>query len=353
MRAEILAPPRTILSNPHGRHNYFAWPTVVRTKDGRLLVGASGFRLRHVCPYGKCVVAASDDEGKNWTAPMIALDSPLDDRDVGLCPFGESGVVLTSFNNDRETQRKWLSKKPNDYVAAGIEAITDEDEEKYLGCLSVVSTDNGRSFGGLFKAPVSSPHGPLVLEDNRLLWIGSRFENGVKLLAAYTSDHTGGAQKYLSTLPVTRPDSCDCEPHAVLLPDGKILCHIRAENKQTKLFTVFQTVSADLGKTWSKPVQLLGDTGGAPPHLLCTSDGKIISAYARRVAPQKIFAMVSTNGGESWQTDLELADCVSSDCGYPATVELRDGSFLTVYYAHDGADTPAVIKQVIWKLTES
>ena len=351
MRAEIISPPRTILSNPHGKHNYFAWPTVVRMKDGRLLVGASGFRLRHVCPFGKCVVASSDDEGESWTNPMIAMDSPLDDRDVGLCPFGESGVVLTSFTNTRELQRKYLSKDPDDYIAAAIDTITDEDEERYLGYLCAVSHDNGRTFGDLFKAPVSSPHGPLVLRDDTLLWVGRKVENGVSSLAAYTSDCKGGGQKYLSTLPAT--GTLDCEPHAVLLPGGRILCHFRTQKKSIGLFTIFQTVSDDGGKTWSKPVQLLGDAGGAPPHLLYTSDGKIISVYARRVEPQKILAMVSTDGGDSWQKDLELADCVNWDCGYPATAERKDGSFLTVYYAHDSLDGPAVIKQVVWKIKES
>ena len=353
-KAEILSAPQTILSNRNSKHNYFAWPTVVRTKNGRLMVGASGFRLRHVCPFGKCAVAFSDDEGKHWTAPTVAMDSPLDDRDVGLCPFGESGIVLTSFTNSRATQRKRLTDgEDKEYILAYLDRITDEDEKTYLGYLSAVSYDNGNTFGDPFKAPVSSPHGPLVLRDNTLLWVGTKIENGVKSIAAYTSDWKGGGQTYLSTIPATAPGNRDCEPHAVLLPNGRILCHFRAENAETKLFTVFQTVSDDGGKTWTKPKQLLGDTGGAPPHLLCTGDGKIISVYAKRVKPQKILAMVSLDEGKTWQTDLELADCPSSDCGYPATVELRDGSFLTVYYAHDGADTPAVIKQVIWKLTET
>ena len=352
MRAAIVSAPKTILSNPHGRHNYFAWPTVVRTKNGRLMVGASGFRLRHVCPFGKCVVAFSDDEGESWTSPMVALDSPLDDRDAGLCPFGESGVVLTSFNNTRQRQRERLAEDDpqKDYISAYLDTITDEEEEKYLGYLSAVSHDNGSSFGRLFKAPVSSPHGPLVLDDQRLLWIGTRFDDGVKTVAAYTSDFAGGAQAYLSTLPGTVPGSRDCEPHAVLLPDGRIVCHIRAERKEPKLFTLFQTVSHDLGKTWSKPVQLLGDTGGAPAQLLVTSDGKLLSAYARRTSPQKILAMVSLDGGETWQTDLELADCIGWDCGYPATVELKNGNYLTVYYAHDCEEGPAVVKQVIWNI---
>ena len=68
---------------------------------------ASGFRRRHVCPFGKVVMCQSDDEGKTWTRPMIIMDTPLDDRDAGILPFGENGVIITSFNNTKEAQLNW------------------------------------------------------------------------------------------------------------------------------------------------------------------------------------------------------------------------------------------------------
>ena len=351
MKAKIISPPQTILSNPDSKHAYFAWPTVVRTPDGRLMLGASGFRLRHVCPFGKCAVAFSSDEGKNWTRPMVAVDTPLDDRDVGLCAFGENSILLTTFNNTRAFQRSRLNDHNSSaYITAYLELITDEDEQKYCGFLGAVSHDNGNSFGPLFKAPVSSPHGPLLLDPETLFWVGTRTEGNRIIIAAYTSDCEGGKQTPVSVLPATAPDNHDYEPHAVLLPGGRIVCQIRAEREDPRRFTLCQTVSEDRGKTWSEPVQLLDDTGGAPAHLLYTSSGLLLSVYAKRAAPQKILAMVSEDEGRSWQTGLELAGCVSSDCGYPSTVELKNGSFLTAYYAHDCAEGPAVIKQVVWEL---
>jgi len=35
--------PKIIMSNPTGKHNYFAWPTAARLKNGKLAVVASGF----------------------------------------------------------------------------------------------------------------------------------------------------------------------------------------------------------------------------------------------------------------------------------------------------------------------
>ena len=77
---------------------YFGWPTVTRLPDGTLAMAASGFRLEHVCPFGKGVIAYSKDEGESWTHPAVVIDTPLDDRDCGLTCFGEGKVILTSFN---------------------------------------------------------------------------------------------------------------------------------------------------------------------------------------------------------------------------------------------------------------
>lgn len=92
MRIEKIEEARVILSNPGSRHCYFAWSTAERMKNGRLAVAASGFRLSHICPFGKAVMAISEDEGGHYSAPMSIIDTVLDDRDAGLCAFGKSGA---------------------------------------------------------------------------------------------------------------------------------------------------------------------------------------------------------------------------------------------------------------------
>lgn len=52
---------KTVISNRDSMHNYFGWPTSARLKNGKIAVGASGFRLGHVCPFGKSVISYSDD----------------------------------------------------------------------------------------------------------------------------------------------------------------------------------------------------------------------------------------------------------------------------------------------------
>ena len=87
---------KIIMSNDTSIFNYFGWPTVARLKNGKLAVVASGFRLAHVCPFGKCVISFSEDEGKSWTFPTPVIDTLLDDRDGGITPFGESSFFISS-----------------------------------------------------------------------------------------------------------------------------------------------------------------------------------------------------------------------------------------------------------------
>ena len=106
MKIEILSR-KVICENVDGRHDYFGWPTVTRMKNGKLVMGASGLRLAHLCPFGKCVLSFSEDEGQTWSLPAVVIDTPLDDRDCGLAAFGESSLLVNSFNNTTQMQRKF------------------------------------------------------------------------------------------------------------------------------------------------------------------------------------------------------------------------------------------------------
>ena len=352
LRPEILSAARTVLENPGSINNYFGWPSIARLQNGRLAVTCSGFRRAHVCPFGKAVMMISADEGKTWSEPIAVIDTPLDDRDAGVVPFGENGVIVTSFNNSRVLQRRW--NPDNAAFMARVDEITDEDEQKYLGSTFRLSFDGGKSFGDLRISPVSSPPGPTALPDGTLLWVGRTFS------ADDTFDEKSGIEAwrirpdgnmvYVGAVPQVKKNGRRvdaCEPHTVLLPDGTLLCHFRDDVR----FTMFQTRSSDGGATWSVPEQLLSDFGGAPPHLLLHSSGTLISVYGYRARPYGVRAMLSADLGRTWKTDLVLWETLASDdLGYPATVEAKDGTLLTVFYAKDVSGGPAVIKQIHWKL---
>ncbi len=349
MKIKLIGNPEIIMSNPHSKHNYFAWPTVARLQNGEIMVGASGFRVEHVCPFGKAVVCYSADNGKTYTLPAPVIDTPLDDRDTGICTFGDSGVIVTSFNNTAEMQRGY--NQQDKYVQSYIDTITKEDEEKYLGSLFRVSHDCGRTFGEIFRSPVTSPHGPKELSDGTIMWAGNNYDNVRNGIEIVTLNPENGETQLVGRITIDDDSIFLNEPNLIELPDGRLICHIRAEDENETVFTIFQSVSQDRGKTWSKPKMLLDKTGGAPPHLILLSSGALLCTYGRRKQPYGIMAMVSLDGGKSWTKDLRLFETRGSDdIGYPSTIELDSGELLTVFYARENEDPPCRILQQKWKL---
>ena len=361
MKIELIGNLTTVQSNPENTpHNYFGWPSVAKLPDGRIAVGSSGYRLAHVCPFGKAVVSYSSDNGETYTSPEAVIDTVLDDRDCGITPFGDSGIIVTSFNNTVEFQRG--EANGDKYRLDYLDTITPEQEKEVLGPTFRISTDLGKTFSKLHISPITSPHGPIQLRDGTILWVGTTFSKTYEQARKDTVQayrvNLDGTMDFLGRIDdiiIGADKLYSCEPHAIELEDGTILCHIRAQGRadEKNFFTTFQSVSTDGGKTWSKPEQILVNQGGAPAHLMIHSSGTIISSYGYRLSPYGIRMMFSEDNGKTWDTDNILyAQEFSSDLGYPATIELDDGTLLTVFYAHPDEKSPAVILQQKWKIVK-
>lgn len=364
MKIKVTEKARVIMDNPTSLHKYFGWPTAMRLQNGKIAVAASGFRLGHVCPFGKAVISYSEDEGKTYTRPAIVIDTVLDDRDGGLCTFGDKGVVFTSFTDSMEEQIKYLdghidkrSEQVKNYVLAYVNAVTPEQQEQVLGSTFKISRDCGVTFDDkIYMSSVSSPHGPIELQDGTILWVGTVTKPDGKpeyRLRACTLNTDNGSMTEIGAIENVTDEEGNplrsCEPYAVQLKDGTIVCHIRMEPE----FSTFQTISKDNGKTWTKPERILPNGGGAPAFLYEHSSGVLISVYGYRRMPYGIKAMFSKDGGKTWDTDNTIWETDASyDLGYPSVVELKDGSLLTVFYARERRNDPSVIMQTVWKFEE-
>ncbi len=379
MKITNIGEAKIIMSNPLSRFNYFAWSTAVRLKNGRIAVGASGMRIGHLCPFGKSMISFSEDEGETYTLPAAVIDTPMDDRDAGLCTFGESGLIFTSFNNTIQKQKDYAEmhyqdKSVFDYIVTKgyLDAVDEDiDQNPYLGSTFRVSYDNGVTFGPLYKAPVTSPHGPIELKDGSIFWIGNPYAPTEKdkrtthyALDAYKIN-LDGTNEYLGSIEEIKIEgnpTIACEAHAIELDDGTILAHIRVEGNKANgvhTFTIFQSESKDGGRTWSEPRQILEDCGGAPSHLMKHSSGVLICSLGFRgnpwpKAPFGIRIIFSKDNGKTWEGYQEIyhVNFGKCDLGYPSTVELNDGSLITVFYAHPDEKSPAVIMQQRWKFEE-
>ena len=193
-----------------------------------------------------------------------------------------------------------------------------------------------------------------MLNDGTVLWVGRRLGIHNRIEACVINTETG-EMTLRGEMGIYKDDDFKdiyfYEPNAIQLADGRIICHLRAENKDETLFTLYQTVSYDNGVTWSKPVQILRDDSGAPAHLFMHSSGTLISAFSHRSKPYGIWAVFSEDNGETWSEESVIFEGKDTDdLGYPSTVELDSGELITVFYARENDYVPAVIMQQKWSL---
>lgn len=94
--------------------------------------------------------------------------------------------------------------------------------------------------------------------------------------------------------------------------------------------------SYDGGMSWSYPVR----TGiwGQPGSIIELSNGNILCTYGYRKSPFGVRCCVSKDKGKTWDIQNEIIirdDCPTWDCGYPFSIELKNGKILSVYYFVD------------------
>lgn len=115
--------------------------------------------------------------------------------------------------------------------------------------------------------------------------------------------------------------------------DGAIWMLTRVEGGDDHLW---QGVSRDSGKTWHARKTKV--KGHPPSGLVALRDGRLVLTYGYRHPPYGIRAVISSDEGITWDTDNVVVlrnDGAGYDLGYPRSMQLEDGTILTVYYFTD------------------
>ena len=325
MGEHVVLETKTLCKQP-GR--YIGWPSIAQAPNGDLLAVFSGDRGTHVSNDGKVQMIRSRDGGRTWNAAVVVCSTPIDDRDSGILVTNQGTILVTWF--------------------------TGPYGGPWQGHWCVRSTDNGCTWGEPVPTEVTTPHGPIQLQDGRLLFMGQRPHcshgdpcdwNGPAAESPYAvslveSRDDGRSWQVLNDFPVPADAqmlSYD-EPHMAELEDGQLVAMFRDCNGEHALR---QSTSADGGRTWSAPHQT--QLHGLPPHLLRLNDGALLATYARRWDAYGVYACISRDGGETWDPgrEVRLSSAPDGDLGYPASIQLADGSIWTVFYQvhHPGEKT--------------
>lgn len=352
------------------RFGYFGWPTVARLDDGRLIVASSGLRSTHVCPWGKTVINLSQDEGRTWSPPQVINDSPLDDRDAGVVNLGGQRLLVSWFTTDNRPYlhdahlRQLFGDAEAESWRPTLEAISDEQVAQHQGSWVMVSEDAGTSWSAPIRVPVSSPHGPIQLRNGDLFYLGKPFAVAADMqhapITAARSMDGGDTWQIVGSVPLCPGTVSGSyhEAHVVELPNGKLIGAIRLENCPGEHgdvsgaglihFSTLLSESSDGGQTWSLPRSL---GYGSPPHLLRHSSGALILTYGYRKVDVGQRVGISYDDGQDWEWDWIIRnDAPDWDLGYPSTVELGDGSLLSVYYQKYKTGEPCSLLWSRWQL---
>ncbi|HUQ93054.1 MAG TPA: sialidase family protein [Bryobacteraceae bacterium] len=336
------------------RDFYHGWPTITRRKNGELLVVCSGGRDTHVCPFGRVDLIRSKDDGQTWTWPEILMDTAIDDRDAGILETPKGSLLVTTFTSlAYEPTLQKATDWPQDRLErwrAADRRLTPAQRKSMLGTWMLRSADGGMTWSAPYRVPVNSPHGPVALADGRLLYAGKMlWEQPPKVGVAESSDD-GLTWRWLSDIPTRSGDTFENyhELHAVQAADGRIVVHIRNHNQANHRETL-QCESSDGGRTWSSPHPI--GVWGLPSHLLRLKDGRLLMSYGHRRKPFGNQARLSSDHGRTWSAAILISgDGMAGDLGYPSTVELSNGTLLSVWYELRSGSPNAVLRQARWRL---
>jgi sialidase-1 len=331
---------------------YIGWPTICKTRQGELLAVFSGDRDAHVCPWGKTQMVRSADNGKTWSQTLTINNTPLDDRDAGIIQTQKGTLIVSWF-----TSLAFLSRVNPDWQRH-IDKLGPETRRQWIGSWIRRSTDDGQSWGDPVKVAASAPHGPIDLKDGRLLYVGNRFEGGLD--GNYTcpandvleSRDDGATWQRIATIAIPKNERQDhyWEPHVVECADGKLVAMFRYDPQDKDQRILRQTESDDGGKTWTTP----HPTGiwGSPPHLIRLKNDWLLVTYGVRREPYGEYACVSRDNGKTWDIENQIMIHAGTDwdLGYPASVQLDDGSIFTVYYQTDQPGEKTSLMGARWRL---
>ena len=367
---------------------YQAWPTVCRG-DGDTLYAVCSLRVGHVDPFGATALYVSHDNGANWTGPTIINDTPVDDRDTGVVYLGNGKLLVSFFTIGADAFMEGGSYR-NQMINQGFtaeqiaakeaqwnEMLAQNPDDPLLksNAWILLSDDYGQTWSDPIAAPATSPHGPTLTNDGTLIYVGG----GPSGPEVHHSKDGGRTWTYIATIPVDLSDLnvngarylCS-EPYGIQLSDGSFVAAVRVEDHSGTVEGVtlctYLSYSKD-GYNFSKAVRV-DDMMGSTVHFLELSNGALVMSYQYRGSAFEelresttgIRARVSYDGGRTWDdviniTELPL-DAPYGDYGYPATIELDDGSLMTVYYqpvynSSTGkySDDPAIL-YTQWKLVE-
>ena len=309
------------------------WPVIQKLPDGRLGVVTRDGDF-HIGERGRLVFVTSSDGGESWSHAAVISEEGPDNRNPALGVAADGTLLAGFIRADRYTEGNWdPNKDPGGrtpmYISRSLdggatwseaELVDGQGREEWRGS-GRSGPDDAHRYYSPFGKMVTLPDGTLLMAYH----VDRRRSSASFLLRS-----RDGGCTWVD--PVTIFDGLD-ETAICHLGGGRVLAMLRGVNEGER--GLWRSVSDDLGYTWSEPWQVTADQEH-PGDVIRLQDGRLLLTYGRRVPPYGIQGMLSSDDGKTWDTDNKLllvGDSGDLDCGYPSSVQMDDGTIVTVYYA--------------------
>ena len=331
------------------RIGFVTWGNARRRRVGPRGNYKAGFTQ---LPNGKLVLAACrKDAGAKVFGMHVYESSDLGDtwKQINKTPlFGKEPALAALADGTLIVTAQGLGTRP-DGVPPGTYTFRSRDGGRTW---EEIQVDEGES-----RYPY--PRNIFVDMDGSLIYLR---DDGIDMTLCRSVD---GGKAWTFTLGKVDWAARDMQPGDVFAEigvirtksDGRLLAVIRREipgYSGEGFEDTFLTESADDGTSWSRPWRASG-TAEVHGYLTELADGRLLMTYASYHLPYGPIAIVSSDGGKTFDRDNPIQLAISSNCytGWPVTLQLEDGSLITSYattiYAEK--DPPRTVCEVVrWRL---
>lgn len=299
-------------------HDEGYFPVIISPQDEEILAilrGGAG----HVGITGRLDAVRSLDGGKTWKAPIVIVDTEVDDRNpaVGQAPDGT--VVLAyhaqgSYNEDgswasdlRRVQMRVTRSHDGGATWEASQPLNYTPMEKHSAYGRICTLTDGTMLMPIYGSAIQE---------------AERTDDCAYILRSRDNGQTWDAPTLIAV--------GYNETGLISLPNGDLVVAMRSGDQRAFLAT---SRSVDGGETWTEPTPVTTDREH-PADLTLLSNGWVILFFGVRHEPFGVQALVSKDNGQTWDERRLIVcdDLGDNDLGYPSTVKIGD-QLVTVYYS--------------------
>lgn len=330
------------------------FPVLVQLHDGTLAAVVRG-GAAHLGKTGRLDMIVSHDGGRTWSRPRTIVDSPWDDRNPAFGQMRDGTLVVAYWEcHCYDEQGHWSPSTPGSamYVVRSHNGGKTWSRPQRLDT-GPISSQYGSPYGSIVVLPDGTALMAIYGRPNAAYRgpdrIADQYRDAAGILRSHDNGKTWGGFSLIA--------SGGFNETALLPLDGMELL---AASRSEPGGVVYVRRSDDGGRTWGPATRVTGGPEGVlaqhPADLVRLGDGHLLMAYGNRVFPFGVGAVLSRDGGNTWDWAHRVLlgwTSNNADTGYPSVVQEPDGTIVCLYYAVSTEERPNVRQAICVRFTEA